>query len=458
LNKIYGIVTDNSGATGALMFKNTFSNTSSGFQSQNGNPNFAASCNTFTNYTYSGSYGPAWYTYNGTLRQQGNNVCTNSGDRAGNEWTSTCTGSNVVDIKINGSGSYFHYYGHFLDQQLGDKTRPECSTTGWETSSWLHYCPNPTDPGYTKSSSACDFPFYTCPGCRVSGNDLGIDPQLLQAMDYYQSMADDFSAQSESASGQSAIEQSAYYAGLVQLVSNEIVSQLLSRSVDTAILYLEGSDLLEDKKLLAELYLSVGRFDDCRKTVDNVIAAQGWKRAELLNADDIASYSLENNEFVELLNLLLSIFESGRGLDKSDEQEIAALEGLSQSLTVNGPKACAYLKAATGKECSYSIYSDEQGEQVKERLGGSEQGSNIEVKAYPNPANTQLNISVFIPEGSIKPELIVYDITGRKQEQILLNTKQNEIELNTSSYGEGVYLLQVKTVDSSRTLRVSVQK
>jgi len=56
------------------------------------------------------------------------------------------------------------------------------------------------------------------------------------------------------------------------------------------------------------------------------------------------------------------------------------------------------------------------------------------------------------------PELRIFDITGKEHAKIALQQKMNGIELNTSAYPEGIYLLKVTTVDSSKTLRFSIQK
>jgi len=317
-------------------------------------------------------------------------------------------------------------------------------------------------PGYAKShfeSNSCT-PATPSGNCRLAANDLGIAPELLAAKDYYRSSANDFIAQFETDSrNQYAREQAVYYAGMEQLVSNEITGQLLSRSTDTAILYLESSDLLEDKKLLAELYLSAGRLEDCRKVTSNLISASGWRKPELLNATDIEDYQVENAEYAELMYFLLSVFESGRNLVKLTDYETATLEKLSGSYTLTGPKACAYLKVATGKECSYEILNDVENEEVNFKLANPESDpTKIELSAYPNPASKSLNITIFIPENSGKPELTIHDLTGRKQATFELQPALNNIELNTSSYPEGVYLLQVKTSDNVKTLRFTVQK
>ncbi len=443
VSKLYGIVTDNSGSAGALMFKNTFTNTSTAFQSQNNNSNYAVSCNTFTNYIYDFSRGSAWYTYNGSLRTQGNNNCSNSNQRAGNEWTSACNNSSAVDIKVN-SASYFHYFGHFLDQAGGDNTRPECSTTAWEpTYVVANYCGLGTA-GYQKTSTACNTPFYTCTGCRLAGNDLGIEPQLLNALDYYRNIADSVNAESETIGSQYALEQSAHYLGLAQLVSNEIAAQLMDKSVDTAILYLESSDLLEDKKTLAEFYLSAGRYEDCHKVVDNVESATGWRKIESANETVRAEYTSENSAYVELMQLLLSIYESGRRLDKCTDEEIAALEQLSNSTTLIGPKACAYLKAATGKECSYEIYADD--EDVEKRLASP--AEDFLISLYPNPASSFITLEVNIPNTITQPEYDIYDVAGRQVSKGELHQGINEVLIDTKNFPEGTYILQLRNLNA----------
>ncbi|HXH17640.1 MAG TPA: T9SS type A sorting domain-containing protein [Chitinophagales bacterium] len=232
----------------------------------------------------------------------------------------------------------------------------------------------------------------------------------------------------------------------VQLVSNEISGQLLSRSIDTAILYLESSDLLEDKKLLAELYLSVGRLDDCRKIVDNVVDASGWQRAELLNENDISDYEIENNEFVELLNLLLAVFESGRSLEQATELETALLEKLSNSKTVVGPKACAYLKQATGKECSYEILSDESEDEIEKRLAAPTE--DFFLTLYPNPTNNLITLKANITDEFTHPEYYVYDVAGNLLLMGNLLSGLNEVVIDAKDFSEGLYILQLKNLNA----------
>jgi hypothetical protein len=120
--------------------------------------------------------------------------------------------------------------------------------------------------------------------------------------------------------------------------------------------------------------------------------------------------------------------------------------------------ACAYLKQATGKECQFEVLEyipDAEEIQKRMSLPGFE-SDNLELIAYPNPTSNNLKITVYVPENFLNPELTIHDLTGRRYEQLTLNHSINEIELNTNTYPDGIYLLQVKTQSSVRTIRVSV--
>jgi hypothetical protein len=122
-------------------------------------------------------------------------------------------------------------------------------------------------------------------------------------------------------------------------------------------------------------------------------------------------------------------------------------------------KAFAYLKQATGKECEFEVleYIPDT-EEIQKRMATSGfESDNIELLLYPNPASNQINISAYIPEDFSNPELYVYDLSGRKREDILLQPLLNRIELNTSSYTSGIYILQIKTQQHIKTLRFSIQ-
>ncbi|MBI4645202.1 MAG: hypothetical protein HY738_01085, partial [Bacteroidia bacterium] len=126
----YGVVTENSGALGGIIFDNNFANTDFGIQTQDNNENLVIRCNTFTN---NGTY--SLYVYDGQLKQQGVNCSpTNPPNRnenqAGNEWTSSCIDNQNIFI---GKGVHFDYYAHNLNIDNTPSTIPECSQQWWKT-------------------------------------------------------------------------------------------------------------------------------------------------------------------------------------------------------------------------------------------------------------------------------------------------------------------------------------
>jgi hypothetical protein len=158
------------------------------------------------------------------------------------------------------------------------------------------------------------------------------------------------------------------------------------------------------------------------------------------------------------MQLVASIYESGRDMSSASDAEIAELERLSSTDLAVAAKACAYLKQATGKECQFEVLDYvPDAEEIQKRMAmlGFE-SDNIELLAYPNPTSSNLKISAYIPEDFSNPELSIHDLTGRKYEQIALNHSLNEIEVKTTTYPDGIYLLQVKTQNSVKTIRVSI--
>ncbi len=276
---------------------------------------------------------------------------------------------------------------------------------------------------------------------------LFLQSELIYAKNYYRTHADDYRTQfAQNSKDRASKELLASYQGYEQLVSNEITAQLLSSNTDTAILYLESSDLLEDKKLLAELYLGKGEISKCRQLLNEIKTQTGLTKSVLLHLADEKQYADENAEFVELIQLAVGIIESGRNISEATAAEIAAIEQLTTTATANAPKACAYLKQATGRECSFDVLPYEPTmEEKQQRMAIPDyESESIELLAYPNPANDYLNITAFIPENFGDASLLVYDIQGKQSAFISLSDKLNQIQLNTSSYSNGIYFLNLR--------------
>ena len=63
------------------------------------------------------------------------------------------------------------------------------------------------------------------------------------------------------------------------------------------------------------------------------------------------------------------------------------------------------------------------------------------INVYPNPSGN--NIKISLPTGSKEPDVSIYNISGKEvfKEQY----KSSEIEINTTNFPEGVYLIKVNS-------------
>lgn len=64
----------------------------------------------------------------------------------------------------------------------------------------------------------------------------------------------------------------------------------------------------------------------------------------------------------------------------------------------------------------------------------------ISIENYPNPSNDQTNITCFIPEGSGKAFLNLYDCTGKLLRSLELLEGENHLKIDLSWMESGTYL------------------
>ena len=64
------------------------------------------------------------------------------------------------------------------------------------------------------------------------------------------------------------------------------------------------------------------------------------------------------------------------------------------------------------------------------------------LKVYPNPANEYLNCRLHTADG--KSLLLIYDMFGRKQDEMRIPRGQKEIQIDVSAYPAGIYLAVLK--------------
>jgi hypothetical protein len=156
----YGLVAENTGTGGALVFDNTFEATDFGLQTQANNPAFKIRCNNFAvNGSAHNQY--AWATVplgaTNTLMNQGLN-CLPTGppnvneNQAGNEWLDNCS-SGTTDVYVDNSIS-FGYKAHQKSATGFFTTQPTCSSPLWISNLDLEVCL-----GVNKTPTSCNSPF-----------------------------------------------------------------------------------------------------------------------------------------------------------------------------------------------------------------------------------------------------------------------------------------------------------
>ncbi|MBL0341843.1 MAG: T9SS type A sorting domain-containing protein [Bacteroidetes bacterium] len=77
------------------------------------------------------------------------------------------------------------------------------------------------------------------------------------------------------------------------------------------------------------------------------------------------------------------------------------------------------------------------------------------MECFPNPATDQLTIS--LPGNNKKVEVIISDITGKIIYKTTATATQ-KLEVNTTDFAEGVYLVQVHNENYIETKKVVVTK
>jgi hypothetical protein len=78
---------------------------------------------------------------------------------------------------------------------------------------------------------------------------------------------------------------------------------------------------------------------------------------------------------------------------------------------------------------------------------------------YPNPAKDQLNV-LFTAEQSANINLTIIDVTGKVIGTYTENavTGNNRFELNTADLNNGIYFLNIQSLESTKTVRFSIAK
>ncbi|MEI6817320.1 MAG: T9SS type A sorting domain-containing protein [Bacteroidota bacterium] len=72
-------------------------------------------------------------------------------------------------------------------------------------------------------------------------------------------------------------------------------------------------------------------------------------------------------------------------------------------------------------------------------------GSNMELRAFPNPSNNKTKIYYSLPEGVLEGDLILFDLLSQEKKRIRVNRYSPFIEVSTSDIAAGNYFYRIET-------------
>ena len=159
-NNSYGMVFENTGITGGVVFNNTFNGVGIGLQAQKDNQNLKVGCNIFNNPTTLSMAVVNVPSFATSLMKDQGTDCSGNGKPAGNEWPYVCNAS-TSDVNVfAGTGVSFKYYSYKANALGQSYTKPLCSTSIWEAANVIPWiCSSLQD----KDGSSCGAVFALPP-------------------------------------------------------------------------------------------------------------------------------------------------------------------------------------------------------------------------------------------------------------------------------------------------------
>jgi hypothetical protein len=142
----------------------------------------------------------------------------------------------------------------------------------------------------------------------------------------------------------------------------------------------------------------------------------------------------------------------GSGLSTGDERQVELfwnpfeLLDPTGDITESNLRVVVFIQDEVGRTVHQADYMEISGLDlvlaVEDQLGIGE------VTLYPNPASNRLNIQLSSPLLE-EQTAIIFDNTGKRMEELRFNAGQDKLELNTSAYTPGIYLLTMPTNQGS---------
>jgi hypothetical protein len=99
-------------------------------------------------------------------------------------------------------------------------------------------------------------------------------------------------------------------------------------------------------------------------------------------------------------------------------------------------------------------------DEIQIKASGSMGTENIpasqDILIYPNPASQWITIE--IPDSAVKPEIRLYDLSGRMVDTYLTQECQGRWRINVIRMNPGIYLVRIKSAGISKTVKVCINQ
>ncbi len=378
---VYGIILNDSKATGARIVDNEINNINIGIITQNNNPAADLLCNHFTKGIYNIAINPE--SPNSLFKNQGNGCHPTQHYRAGNTFDG---GNTYVYTNLINSWDYYSW--------ANDMTQIPVNQSG---TFYDYRCTNATL-GAQDPNSQCDLPggIYERPG------------DFEEALSHWLS--------------QSVLEQNS----LMGLNTFDRLIRTVAETGTTAdmIALLEEMNTNESKKLLLSLLLETKNYTRFDAVLNEIDPYEGP----------------EHDNLVAYYNILKDLSVDNRPLWQLHEFEKNIVSNIAAADAEVSPYAKALLENAYGE-----VWYHHQEQMGMETMMGKVPGTTLAkvsqlFDAVPNPANHTTRIAVELLEADANnAQLVVRNLLGQVVYQQKLQEGKQNIDLHLAQLGSGIY-------------------
>ena len=233
------------------------------------------------------------------------------------------------------------------------------------------------------------------------------------------------------------LKQIEFWRGEIALLESEYQRQFIVYNDKVCKKTCINSRLIESKMLLTEAYLNENKLDSARTVL-----------AEIVAADATVISTVEKQNYVDYMNVLLSLADNSLNIKQMNSGQIASIEQIANTPTRAGKKAEIARQVATGQKTIHTIANISSNSNHSMFVPEEDAETlNEKAKLYPNPNNGTMQFEYSLSEFE-KGELSIYDVTGRKIADYELSTGSKIITVSETGLTNGIYFYIYKINDS----------